>query len=176
MEYRLDQAVEILERTPRVVEAMLGGLGEEWTHAGYGPETFSPFDVVGHLIHGDLADWVPRARHILEHGDSVPFEPFDRYAMYERDRGKTMGQLLEEFRRVRGESLESLRGLNLSESDLDRPGMHPALGAVTMRQLLATWVVHDLHHIAQIAKCMARQYKGEVGAWEEYLGILGRSS
>jgi hypothetical protein len=173
MQFNLADALVILGRTPGVVRAMLDGLDDRWTRANYGENTFSPFDVVGHLIFGDLTDWVMRTRHILEHGSERPFVPFDRYAQYERDRGKSMAELLDEFAATRAAKLEELQSLGLTEADFDRRGEHPELGPVTLRQLLATWVVHDLHHIGQIAKALARQYTDEVGAWRAYIGILG---
>lgn len=174
MRFHLDQATEVLERTPQTLRALLEGLSEPWIVNNYGPDTFSPFDVVGHLIHGEKTDWIPRARIILEHGESRPFAPFDRYAMYEASRGKRIEQLLDEFDALRRGSLDALRALRLTEADLDRRGKHPdpTFGPVTLRQLLATWTVHDLHHVAQICKGMARQYTAEVGPWVAYLGIL----
>jgi len=170
--FRVADAVLVLERTPATLSGMLSGLGTVWTLGNYGPDTFSPFDVVGHLIHGEKTDWIPRLRRILEHGERVPFEPFDRFAQYEESRGKRMEDLLAEFARLRAESLVELRSLEPGEAELERLGKHPALGTVTVRQLLATWIVHDLNHVAQIAKAMARQYRDEVGPWEGYLPIL----
>ncbi len=174
MNFDLQQALEILERTPDVLRTLLGGLSDSWVRNNYGPDTFSPFDVVGHLIHGEQTDWMVRVRVILEHGDSEPFEPFDRYAMYEASKGKSLSQLLQHFAELRTKNLDHLRALHLTPVMLDRPGTHPALGAVTLRQLLATWVVHDLNHLHQIAKSMAHQYRDEVGPWREYLSILPR--
>ncbi len=170
--FSLERSVEVLERTPGVLRAMLAGLGEPWVMNNYGPETWSPFDVVGHLIHGERTDWIPRARIILEHGPTKPFEPFDRFVQYEDSRGKTIDQLLSEFESLRHQSLEALRSMRLTDEQLDLPGTHPALGPVTLRNLLATWVCHDLNHIHQIAKSMAYQYRNEVGAWREYITIL----
>ncbi len=174
MEFKLDQAVEVLNRTPKVVRAMLAGLSEPWVRNNYGPETFSPFDVVGHLLHGEKTDWMTRVRIILDHGPSKPFAAFDRYAMYEESRGKSINQLLDEFETYRTKNLSDLTALNLSPDKLDLKGTHPALGTVTLRQLLSTWVVHDLGHLHQIAKCMAWQYRENVGPWKEYLTILPR--
>lgn len=171
----LHESLSVLERTPATLAAMLGGLGDSWTRSNYGPESFSPFDVVGHLIHGDRTDWIPRLRMILKHGESKPFEPFDRYAMYETSKGKSMQDLLGAFQQVRTECLRDLRALNLSNEQLTRTGRHPELGIVTAQQLIATWVVHDLGHVHQIAKAMAWQYKDEVGAWREYLTILPKA-
>ncbi len=170
--FKLEEATDVLSRTPGVLRTMLVSLPEHWTSNNYGPETFSPFDVVGHLIHGDRTDWVSRARQILDSQDAKPFAPFDRYAMYETSRGKKMSQLLDEFANVRNESLKELASLNIRESQLDLPGKHPVFDKVKLRELLATWVVHDLNHIHQIAKSMAHQYRDAVGPWQEYLSIL----
>src|SRR5687768_13561791 len=176
MPFRLEQAIEILERTPSVLRALLAGLSEPWVMNNYGPETWSPFDVVGHLIHGEKTDWIPRARIILDDGPSRALEPFDRFAQYEGSKGKHIDQLLDEFESLRRQNLEALRAMRLTAAQLDLPGMHPALGPVTLRQLLATWVCHDLNHVHQIAKSMAYQYRNEVGAWREYITILPRST
>lgn len=170
--YCVAEAVEILERTPRILRTWLAGLGPHWTRCDYGPDTFTPYDVVGHLIHGEKADWLARTRIILDHGPARPFDPYDRYAQFEESRGKSLEQLLDEFERLRTENLAALRALDLSPARLALRGRHPALGEVTLENLLATWVAHDLNHIAQIAKCMATQYDAAVGPWREYLGIL----
>ena len=170
--FALAEAIEVLERTPRVLAALLDGLGERWTHTNYGEATFSPFDVVGHLIHGERADWIARARRILASGATQAFEPFDRFAMYAETEGTSLGELLATFAELRRETLAALAELSLTEERLDLAGLHPALGPVTMRQLLATWVVHDLNHLHQVAKCMAWQYRDEVGPWREYLPLV----
>ncbi len=175
MRFQLDHAIEILARTPAVVRAMLSGLSAPWIRNNYGAETWSPFDVVGHLIHGEKTDWIPRAQIIIDFGPAKIFEPFDRYAQYEASKGKGIVRLLDEFESLRRENLNELRAMNLTEAQLEQEGMHPALGRVTLRQLIATWVVHDLNHIHQIAKSMAHQYRDEVGAWREYLTILPRT-
>jgi hypothetical protein len=172
--FGVGSAIEILERTPATLRGMLSGLGQEWVHGNCGADTFSPFDVVGHLIHGERTDWMPRVRRILAEGERTPFEPFDRFAQYLESEGKTIEELLVEFERLRAENVASLRALRLGEAQLDLAGRHPALGRVTLRQLLATWVVHDLNHVKQIAKAIAWQYRDEVGAWREYLPILTR--
>lgn len=174
MEFRLGQAIEVLSRTPAVVDAMLGGLSEPWVENNYGEKTFSPFDVVGHLIHGERADWIPRARIILEHGEARPFESFDRYAMYEASKGKSIGELLGEFADLRSANIVALEAMELTSEQLALRGRHPELGSVTLENLLATWVTHDLNHIHQIAKSMAFQYRGCVGPWAEYITILPR--
>jgi hypothetical protein len=172
--YTIDDASRLLERTPAVLRTMIQGLPAEWITATEGPGTWSPFDVVGHLIHGERADWMPRVEHLLEHGEAIPFPPFDREAMFEASKGQTLDQLLATFARVRDESLGRLRALQLTESDLDRRGRHPEFGSVTLRQHLATWVAHDFTHIAQIARVLAVQYRDAVGPWRAYLSILGR--
>lgn len=166
------RSIEILSRTPAALRALLGGVSEAWTMANYGPETFSPFDVVGHLIHGERTDWITRARWIQEKGVREAFPPFDRFAQQRESRGKTMAMLLDEFATLRAQSLADLAAMRLDEGALSLVGRHPTLGTVTLRELLATWVVHDLDHTAQIARALAFQYKDEVGAWRAYLPIL----
>ncbi len=173
-DFDLVRAIDILRRTPTVLDEWLRGLSDEWVMENEGPETFSPYDVVGHLIHGEKADWIGRARNILEEGESRAFDPFDRFAMYEESKGKTLPDLLDEFAARRAENLAVLEGMELTDEDLDRKGTHPELGTVTLRQLLATWTVHDLSHIAQIARVMAKQYKSEVGPWRKYIPLLDR--
>jgi hypothetical protein len=170
--FRVGDAILVLERTPGALRAMLAGLGVDWTYGNYGDDTFSAFDVVGHLIHGEQTDWMPRLRRILEEGPRVPFESFDRFAHYSRNQGRKIEDLLAEFARMRSANVSKLRSLKLTEEMLGMPGKHPELGAVTLRQLLATWVVHDLNHVRQIARAMAWQYRNEVGPWKEYLPIL----
>ncbi len=172
MKYSIDGSLAILGRTPSVLKTLLSGVGDGWIMNNEGPETFSPYDVVGHLIHGEKTDWAARAKIILEFGLSKPFVPWDRFAQYEESKGKTLDQLLNEFDAVRKDNLVWLRSLNLTETDLDKKGMHPKLGEVTLRNLLATWVVHDLTHIAQITRVMAKQYKDEMGPWPEFFRIL----
>jgi hypothetical protein len=151
---------------------MLADLSGEWTSAAGDSSEWAPFDVVGHLIHGEKTDWIPRARIILEQGDNLTFVPFDRFAQVENSIGKSITQLLDEFGKLRGENLETLRSWDLTPDQLDLEGVHPELGRVTLRQLLATWVVHDLNHIRQIVTAMAKRYDGEVGVWKDYLSIL----
>jgi hypothetical protein len=174
MQFRLEEAAAVLERTPGTLRALLGGLPEAWTAPNEGPETFSAFDNVGHLIHGERADWIPRARLILAQGERRTFAPFDRFAHYAESRGRTLGELLDEFARLRAESLATLRAWGLTERELALEGEHPALGTVTLRQLLATWTAHDLGHVAQIARVMAKQYRDAVGPWRAYLPVLDR--
>ena len=172
MEFQLEHALEILSRTPATVSAMLRGVSGEWARNNEGPESWSPYDIVGHLIHGEETDWIPRAKIILEHGDSKPFEPFDRFAMFEKFKGASLEKLLGRFAQRRQQSLDALQQMNLTPDKLALKGTHPELGAVTMKQLLATWVVHDLGHIRQIARVMAKQYAEAVGPWKAYLSIL----
>jgi DinB superfamily len=172
MKYSLERSYEILERTPVVLKALLTGLDDEWVMNNEGPETFSPYDVVGHLIHGEKTDWRDRATMILEHGVSKTFVPYDRFAQYEESKGNTLLQLLDEFETLRKINMEWFKSLKLSETDLDKNGIHPVLGQVTLRELLSTWVIHDLTHIAQITRVMAKQYKEEMGPWTEFFRIM----
>ena len=172
MKYSLIKSYEILDRTPAVLQALLAGLSDDWIMTNEGPETFSPYDVVGHLIHGEKTDWTARMKMILEFGNKKTFERWNREAMYEESEGKTLQQLLAEFALLRKENMIWFRSLNLLEADFDRKGMHPVLGEVTLRNLLATWVAHDLTHIAQITRVMAKQYKEEMGPWPEFFRIL----
>ena len=172
MKFDWDRSYEILERTPVVLRTLLDGLDDEWIMNNEGPDTFSPFDVLGHLIHGEKTDWVVRARIILESGLAKPFEPWDRFAQFEASKGKTLQQLLDGFAALRKENLSWLRSLRLSEDDLEKKGLHPSLGEVSLRNLLATWVVHDLTHIAQLTRVMAKQYKEVIGPWTEFFRIL----
>ena len=167
-------AVAVLERTPAALRAMLDGLPDAWLLANEGPETFSPRDVIGHLIHGEETDWVPRMRIILEHGEAVPFTPFDRFAFRTASRGHSTSALLERFAALRRESLRAVGTMPLDSAALKRTGTHPGLGRVTLSQLLAAWVVHDLGHVKQVARTMAGQYREAVGPWREYLTILDR--
>jgi len=169
--FTINDAVNLLRRTPDVLRAMLAGLPDAWIRNNYGAETFSPFDVVGHLIHGEEADWIPRLRIILEHGATRDFDPFDRYAMYEKCKGRSLAELLDEFAHCRRASLDHLTALKLTDVQLDLRGRHPEFGQVTARQLLATWVAHDLNHIHQVAKCLAFQYRVEIGPWRPFLGV-----
>lgn len=172
MEYRLDDAIGLLERTPATLRELLRGLPDGWTTGNEGPDTFSPYDVIGHLIHGERTDWIPRARLILAQGPSVRFEPFDRRAMYTASRGRSLDQLLDTFAELRAGNLATLRGWRLTIEQLALRGEHPELGAVTLGQHLATWTVHDLTHIAQIARTMARQYRDAIGPWRRYFRVL----
>lgn len=172
MNYNAVKSYEILERTPAVLKTLLSNLHDDWLMNNEGPETFSPFDVIGHLIHGEKTDWTIRAKIILENGLSQPFTPWDRFAQFEASKGKSIQELMEEFEKLRAANIAWLKSLHLTEEHLDKKGMHPALGEVTLRNLLATWVVHDLTHIAQITRVMAKQYKEEMGPWPEFFRIL----
>ena len=172
MQFRFDDAAPLLRRTPAVLRALLFELPATWTDATEGPGTWSPFDVVGHLIHAERTNWVSRIEHILRHADAVPFPPFDREAMFSASNGRSLSELLDTFDRVRRDSLARLTALALTDSDLEKRGQHPEFGTVTMRQLLSTWVAHDLGHIRQVVRVMARQYSDAVGPWRAYLSIL----
>jgi hypothetical protein len=174
MSFDFAETLDLLERTPAVVDSLLRGTSPAWHTADEGPGTWSAFDVVGHFIHGEETDWVPRARIILEHGDARPFEPFDRFAQLTRFAGWPLPRLLDRFAELRRENLETVRGWQLTEAQLALPGRHPELGPVTLRQLLATWAVHDLNHVAQIARVLAKRSTDEVGPWRAYLSILNR--
>jgi len=168
----LAEAIGMLERTPVVIDALLRGLPDNWVAADEGVGTWSPFDVVGHLIHGERTDWMPRARIILDDGESRAFDKFDRSAQFSESKGKTLADLLDEFAMERRRNLNQLGAMQLTDADLDRRGRHPELGVVTLRQLLATWVAHDLDHIVQIARVLGRQYSDEVGPWRAYLRVI----
>ena len=172
MKYSLERSYEILDRTPVVLQDLLSGLPDDWVMPNEGPETFSPYDVIGHLVHGEKTDWTVRTKMILEFGNTKTFEKYDRFAQYEESKGKSLQQLLDEFAAIRKENMVWFKALNLTEDDLDKQGLHPVLGDVTLWHLLATWVVHDLTHIAQITRVMAKQYKSEMGPWTEFFRIL----
>ena len=172
MQFTIQTARPLLVRMPHVLNALLRDLPEEFVNANEGADTWSPFDVVGHLIQGERNDWMPRVQHLLNHGDAIPFAKFDRLAQFEASRGKSLNELLDDFADLRTSSLQQLDALQLTASDLARTGMHPALGRVTLGQLLATWVTHDLDHVVQISRVMGRQYAEGVGPWAEYLRIV----
>ena len=174
MDFELSAGMAVLARTPGALRSMLSGLPESWTTATEGPESWSPYDIVGHLIHGERTDWIPRARIILEQGGDRRFTPYDRFAQVRESKGKALGDLLDEFDQLRRENLVTLASWSLDDARLTLTGVHPEFGSVTLRQLLATWVVHDLGHIAQVARVMARQYREAIGPWEAYLPIVHR--
>jgi len=172
MPFDLQQTIALLSRTPSSLNALLRDLPPSWINSNEGPKTWSPFDIVGHLIHGERTDWMPRARMILEHGESRTFDPFDRLAQERESQGKSLAELLDEFAHLRSANLNDLQAMKLQPSDFDRRGRHPALGEVTLSELLATWAVHDLTHLHQLSRVMAYQYREVVGPWSAYLGVL----
>jgi DinB superfamily len=172
MEFDLDKATAVLARTPATLRTLLKDLPRDWVETNEGADTWSPYDVIGHLIHGERTDWIERAKIILEHGESRTFDPFDRFAQFEESKGRTLEDLLEEFAALRERNLATLRGMKIGAGDFEKTGRHPALGRVNLKELLATWVTHDLDHIAQVARTMAKQYASEVGPWQAYISIL----
>lgn len=170
--FSITKSIEVLERTPVVLQHLLSNLSPSWTTQNEGHETWNAYDVIGHLIHGEKTDWLVRAELILSNHSEKIFKPFDRFAQFENSKGKTIQELLLEFKQVRNENITKLRALNLSESDLVKKGVHPTFGEVTLQQLIATWVVHDLDHLSQISRVMAKHYEEEVGPWIEFLKIL----
>jgi DinB family protein len=172
MDFNLELSIDVLGRTPATLQILLGGLAEPWIRGVEGADTFSPFDVVGHLIDGEETDWIPRARTILARGPDLRFEPYDRFRHRARNINRSIGSLLQEFAQLRAGNLEHLRDWRLTTTDLDLPGVHPTLGPVTLRQLLAGWVVHDLGHVAQVVRVMAKQYREAVGPWLPFLPVL----
>lgn len=170
--FNLDQATDMLSRTPIILRSMLGKLSSEWTFGNEGNQTWSPFDVLGHLIHGELTDWIPRIKIVLEAGESKTFEPFDRFAQNEANKGKSVEELLTTFEELRSANIEALKQMNITDADLKTRGKHPELGTVTLEELIATWVVHDLDHVVQISRTLAKQYQKAVGPWQAYLSVL----
>jgi hypothetical protein len=173
MDFDLSSGVMILRRTPRTLDALLRGLPAGWIDATEGPDTWSPYVVVGHLIHGERTDWIPRARIVLDQGSDRRFTPYDRFAQFRESEGKSLEQLLDEFAALRAANLATLEGWQLTDSDLSLTGEHPEFGPVTLRQLLATWVAHDLGHLVQTARVMAKQYRDAIGPWRAYLSVMG---
>jgi hypothetical protein len=171
-EFNPAEAIAVLSRTPAALDALLRGLPDIWVRGNEGKDTWSAFDIVGHLIVGERTDWMPRARIILENGEARPFDPFDRFAQAKQSQAQSLQQLLDEFARLRSENLASLQSLNLQPADWSRRGRHAELGVVTLAQLLATWAVHDLTHVHQLSRVMAHQYRDAVGPWSAYLGVL----
>ena len=172
MSHHLPDTLSLLARTPITLNTLLRDQPEIWTHRNEGEKTWSAYNVIGHLAHGERADWIPRVKCILLHGESQAFEPFDRFAQDRESAGKSIAQLLDEFSQLRAENLATLRAMNLQPTDLDRRGLHPSLGRVTMSQLLATWAAHDMTHLHQISRILAHQYRDSVGPWSRYLGVL----
>lgn len=174
MQFDIQKSIEILSRTPAVIEALLKGVSSDWTNTNEGPETWSPYDIVGHLIHGEKTDWIPRMELILSDKSNKTFQPFDRFAQFEESKGKTLEQLLNTFKELRIQNITILQSKQITSSDLKKTGTHPAFGTVTLEQLLSCWVAHDLGHIAQISRVMAKQYKEAVGPWRQYLPVLDK--
>lgn len=174
MDFDLAEGMAVLERTPFTLRAMLDGLPAPWIVATEGPDTWSPFDVVGHLVHGERVNWVPRAKLILDQGPERRFVPFDRFAQLRDSQGKSLGDLLDAFARLRAENLATVAGWRLTDAHLALQGEHPEFGVVTLRQLLSTWVAHDLSHVAQIARVMAKRYRDDVGPWRAFLPVMDR--
>ena len=172
MDFDLTQSIHILERTPVVLEALLKDLPSAWTSSNEGGDSWSPYDVVGHLVHGEKTDWISRTEIILSEGSDKTFTPFDRFAQFQDSQGKSMEMLLEEFKQLRAANMKKIKAMQLTPEDYERTGTHPALGKATLGQLLATWTVHDMGHIRQITRVMAKQYKNAVGPWKAYLTIL----
>lgn len=172
MNFELDKSIEILKKTPEVLETLLTGLSNEWIKSNEGENTWSPYDIVGHLIFGEKTDWIVRIKTILSESENKPFEPFDRFAQLNEDQNRPISDLINDFKLLRMNNLDELTSLGITQKDFDRIGIHPELGKVTLKQLISTWAVHDLGHIAQISRVMARQYTKEVGPWINYLGIL----
>ncbi len=172
MEFRLDEAIAVLSHTPATLNALLRGLPDTWVRNNEGQDTWSAFDILGHLIFVDRTDWMPRARIILKHGEARPFDPLDRFAQLKEPQDKPLEELLDEFEGLRSENLAALQALDLQSKELAQRGTHPALGAVTLSELLAAWAVHDLTHLHQLSRVMAYQYRDEVGPWSAYLGVL----
>ncbi len=172
MKHNLDETISLLSRIPAALDALLRDLPESWTLQNEGENTASAFDVIAHLIHNERVNWVPRAKMLLEFGETRTFEPFDRWGHIQESQDKSLGQLLDEFAHLRSENLNELRAWNLRQADLEKRGMHPAFGAITLSQLLATWATHDLTHLHQISRIMAYQYQEAVGPWIKYLGVM----
>jgi hypothetical protein len=172
MEQNLQHTIALLARTPAALSALLRELPEAWTHKNEGGDTWTAYDIVGHLVYAERTDWVPRVRMIVQFGEARTFEKFDRLGQVRESQGKSLGQLLDDFAKVRKENLDELRGMNLQKDDFVRRGLHPSLGVVTLSQLLATWAAHDLTHLHQLSRIMAHQYREAVGPWSAYLGVL----
>jgi len=171
-EFSLVDTIAVLTRTPATLNALLRGLPDIWVHRNEGTDTWSAFDIVGHLIVGERTDWMARLRIILESGEARPFDPFDRFAQFRLSQGRSLEQLLDEFAELRDQNLAALQALDLQPADLERRGKHPALGSVTLAELLSTWAAHDLTHLHQLSRVMAHQYRQAVGPWSVYLGVL----
>lgn len=172
MTFELNKAIEILKRTPKTLGALLHGISDEWIRNNEGEDTWSPYEIVGHLIHGEKTDWIPRAQVMLSDSTNKTFVPFDRFAQNKADQTRPISELLVEFRKLRSENITALQALKIDDTMLKKKGIHPELGEASVKELLSTWVVHDLGHLSQITRVMAKQYQEEVGVWQAYLGIL----
>lgn len=172
MDFQISKTIEIISQTPATLKSLLGNLSDEWNFAPDGEDSWSPFDIIGHYIHGEETDWITRAKIILSQGENLTFEPFDRFAQLDKSEGQTMSELLETFANLRQKNIEILKSWNLTDEQLKLKGIHPELGEVTLEQLLATWAVHDLTHVRQLVSVLAKQYTENVGAWKQYLSIL----
>jgi len=175
MNFDLNQTISVLEKTPLVYKQLLGSLSQEWTHKNEGKDTWSPYDVLGHLVHGEKTDWMPRLEIILSDSENKTFEPYDRFAQIEMSKGKSLGDLLDEFEVLRKRNLRNLKSKFLTSQDMSKEGIHPELGPITLKNMLSAWVVHDLGHIAQVSRVMAKQYKDEIGPWTQYLTIVNHT-
>jgi len=175
MVYQLKDALEILERTPKVLSSLLLGVSKQWTQNNEGNESWSPYDVIGHLVHGEKTDWMPRLEIVLDNGSNKTFEPYDRFAQFKMSKGKDISQLLKEFETLRQQNLNTLRSKNLTSKDFIKTAIHPSLGTIELKNMLAAWVVHDLGHIAQVSRVMAKQYSEEIGPWKQYLTIVNHT-
>jgi hypothetical protein len=172
MEFNLNKSIEILSRTPFVLKSLLENLSEDWTKNNEGGDSWSPYVIIGHFIHGEKTDWIARAKIILNDGGNKNFEPYDRFAQFKESKGKSLHELLNEFSTLREENIKTLKSFNIDDEKLGLEGIHPKFGNVTLKQLLSTWVIHDLTHIAQISRVMAKQYKEEMGPWVEYFRLI----
>lgn len=174
MKFDLNNSIEILEKTPKILEACLSELSDSWLKNNEGENTWSPYDIIGHLIFGEKTDWIIRAKIILSQSENKTFEPFNRFAQLKENQNKPISELLAEFKNLRESNLKELKSLNITDKDFKLKGIHPELGEVTLDQLLSAWVVHDLGHISQISRVMSKQYLKNVGPWKTYLGILNK--
>lgn len=175
MKYNLNEAISILDKTPILLKNLLADLSKNWTHQNEGDNSWSPYDVIGHLVHGEKTDWIPRLEIVLSDLENKTFEPYDRFAQIEMSKGKSLGDLLHDFAELRKDNLDILLSKNLTESDLDKEAIHPELGTITLRNMLSAWVVHDLGHIAQISRVLAKQYHQQIGPWTRYLTIVNNT-
>jgi len=175
MTFNIQEAISLLEKTPVTLQSMLDGLSTQWTNANEGEDSWSAYDVVGHLVHGEQTDWMPRLEKVLAEGPIKTFDPYDRFAQLKASKGKSIEQLLATFALLRKENLKNLRAKNLTEDHLTKPAIHPSLGKIELKQMLSAWVVHDLGHIVQIARVLAKQYKDEIGPWTQYLTVVNHT-